>query len=105
MYKLLALITVLALAGCATTGPSGEAGVESREPLRASPGMRSCVIPQGPLSAIQPSELSSQSVTALEPPPELWARIRQGFAMPNSTATSCASRSSGTPRVRTTSSA
>ena len=26
-YKLLALTTVLALAGCATTGPSGEAGV------------------------------------------------------------------------------
>jgi membrane-bound lytic murein transglycosylase D len=82
-YKLLALTTVLALAGCATTGPSGEASVEHREPPRTQakdPGP--AVIPQGPLSAIQPSELSSQSVTALEPPPELWSRIRRGFAMP-----------------------
>jgi hypothetical protein len=82
-YKLLALTTVLALAGCATTGPSGEAGVESREPPRSQakdPGP--AVIPQGPLSAIEPSELSSQSVTALEPPPDLWSRIRGGFAMP-----------------------
>lgn len=82
-YKLLALTTVLALAGCATTGPSGEAGVESREPPRSQardPGP--AVIPQGPLSAIEPSELSSQSVTALEPPPDLWSRIRRGYAMP-----------------------
>jgi membrane-bound lytic murein transglycosylase D len=83
-YKLLALTTVLALAGCATTGPSGEASVEHREPPRSQakdPGP--AAIPQGPLSAIEPSELSSQSVTALEPPPELWSRIRRGFAMPN----------------------
>jgi membrane-bound lytic murein transglycosylase D len=82
-YKLLALTTVLALAGCATTGPSGEASVEHREPPRSqAKDSGPAVIPQGPLSAIEPSELSSQSVTALEPPPDLWSRIRRGFAMP-----------------------
>jgi membrane-bound lytic murein transglycosylase D len=79
-YKLLALTTVLALAGCATTGPSGEASVESREATKAK--APAAVIPQGPLSAIQSSDLSSQAVTTIEPPPDLWARIRRGFAMP-----------------------
>ena len=84
-YKLLALTAALALAGCATTmGPDGQP-VESREGTSvhaAKPPLPS-VIPQGPLSAIQPSELSSQSVASLEPPPDLWSRIRRGFAMPN----------------------
>ncbi len=88
MYKLLALTAVLALAGCATTsGPAGsDVAVETREKKAAAAEARAAlpsVIPQGPLSAIQPSELSSQSVTALEPPADLWARIRRGFAMPN----------------------
>ena len=86
-YKLLALSACLALAGCATTSePSGtDAAVESREAAarREAQAPLPSVIPQGPLSAIQPSELSSQSVTSLEPPPDLWARIRRGFAMPN----------------------
>ena len=86
-YKLLALTACLAVAGCATTsGPSGtEAAVESREaaPRHEAQAPLPAVIPDGPLSAIQPSELSSQSVTSLEPPPDLWARIRRGFAMPN----------------------
>ncbi|HEY0824567.1 MAG TPA: transglycosylase SLT domain-containing protein [Ramlibacter sp.] len=86
-YNLLALTAVLALAGCATTsGPAGsDVAVESRDKktaVEARPALPA-VIPQGPLSAIQPSELSSQSVTALEPPPDLWARIRRGFKMPD----------------------
>ncbi|MBC5783376.1 transglycosylase SLT domain-containing protein [Ramlibacter sp. USB13] len=84
-YKLLALTATLALAGCATTmGPDGTATVESREvaAAQAKPPLPS-VFPDGPLSAIQPSELSSPSVASLEPPPDLWARIRRGFAMPN----------------------
>ena len=84
-YNLLALTAVLALAGCATTsGPEGtQATVESRErPVTEARPAGPAVIPQGPLSAIQPSELSSQSLAALEPPPDLWARIRRGFAMP-----------------------
>ena len=84
-YKLLALTAAVALAGCATTtGPDGTAPLESREATtaQARPAQPS-VIPEGPLSAIQSSDLSSQSVTSLEPPPDLWARIRRGFAMPN----------------------
>lgn len=86
-YKLLALIAALALAGCATTmGPDGQqAAVEKREAPAVQPAAQQpalpAVIPQGPLSAIQPSELSSSTVKALEPPPDLWARIRRGFAM------------------------
>ncbi|MDB5956023.1 transglycosylase SLT domain-containing protein [Ramlibacter sp.] len=85
-YQLLALISALALAGCATTsGPDGAlAGVESRE---ARTGLEAkahapAVIPQGPMSAIKSSEVSSQSVAALEPPSDMWVRIRRGFAMP-----------------------
>ncbi|MFI4927576.1 MAG: transglycosylase SLT domain-containing protein [Burkholderiales bacterium] len=78
-YKLLALIAALALAGCATTqGPDGAGGHDGQS-AQAKPAS---VIPQGPLSAIQTSELSSQSVASLEPPPDLWIRIRRGFAMP-----------------------
>jgi membrane-bound lytic murein transglycosylase D len=85
-YKLLALTALLVLAGCATTmgpGASGPAEVESREARAPETRARqAAVIPNGPLSAIEPSELSSFNVTALEPPPDLWARIRRGFAMP-----------------------
>jgi len=91
-YKLLALTAVLALAGCATTmGPgASEAGVEARGTDAPAPAAQpaaaaapAAVIPTGPLSAIQPSEVSSQPVASLEPPPDLWARIRKGFKMPD----------------------
>jgi membrane-bound lytic murein transglycosylase D len=82
-YKLLALTAALALAGCATTMDGNQAGVEAREGQSAQQAKAlPSVIPQGPLSAIEPSELSSRGVTALEPPPDLWSRIRRGFAMP-----------------------
>lgn len=83
-YKLLALTAALALAGCATTsGPDGLATrADSLETAatQARPA-QPAVIPQGPLSAIQPSELASPTVAALEPPADLWARIRGGFKM------------------------
>jgi membrane-bound lytic murein transglycosylase D len=83
-YKLLALTALLALAGCATTsGPAGiGAPVGDASAVQSRPAGPS-VIPAGPLSAIQPKELSSQSVAAMEPPPELWSRIRAGFKMPD----------------------
>jgi len=83
-YHLLALVAALALAGCATTqGP--EAGPGSEAPVvQAGTGSKlPAAIPSGPLSAIQPRELSSQSVAGLEAPPDLWSRIRRGFSMPN----------------------
>mgnify|MGYP001627384097 CR=1 FL=1 len=85
-YNLLALIAALALSGCATTGGPGglQASVDGGE-RKAAPAAppAPAVIPTGPLSAIQPSELSSQSVAGLEAPPDLWHRIRRGFKMPN----------------------
>jgi membrane-bound lytic murein transglycosylase D len=84
-YHLLALVTALALAGCATTqGPEAvpDAGAESARP--AAHAALPSVIPTGPLSAIQPTDLSaSRGVAGLEAPPDLWNRIRRGFAMPD----------------------
>ncbi|HYE40845.1 MAG TPA: transglycosylase SLT domain-containing protein, partial [Ramlibacter sp.] len=80
-YKLLALAATLVLAGCATTmGPDGsQARVDSVKAPEAAPPP--AVIPSGPLSAIEPSEINSRKVAALEPPPDLWMRIRGGFKM------------------------
>jgi membrane-bound lytic murein transglycosylase D len=83
-YNLLALTAVLALAGCATTtGPAGpQATAPVAEPKAApAPAPLPAVIPTGPLSAIEPTDLSSPSVIALEPPPDLWQRIRRGYKM------------------------
>lgn len=81
-YHLLALAALLALAGCATTAPEtpvADAGSATPQAAKPAPA---AVIPTGPLSAIKPTELASQTVTTLEPPADLWARIRRGFAMP-----------------------
>ena len=89
-YNLLALTALLALAGCATTSGPGlnEASVETRDKPQAAKVAEAkpalpAVIPSGPLSAIQSSDLRSQGVTALETPPDLWSRIRRGFNMPD----------------------
>lgn len=86
-YNLLALTAVLALAGCATTGGPGglQADVDGaeRKPAPQAAAPLPAVIPGGPLSAIQPTDLSSQSVAGLETPPDLWHRIRRGYKMPN----------------------
>ncbi|GAB3665883.1 transglycosylase SLT domain-containing protein [Ramlibacter alkalitolerans] len=92
-YKLLALSAMLALAGCATTSgpgaPVSDLGAAKKEPpAQAAPLAQAApsapaVIPSGNLSALTGSDLSSQPVAALEPPPDLWSRIRDGFKMPN----------------------
>jgi membrane-bound lytic murein transglycosylase D len=84
-YHLLALFAALALAGCATTqGPEEAAGAEALRPAAETQASLPAVIPSGPLSAISPTDLSaSRSVAGLEAPPDLWNRIRRGFAMPN----------------------
>ena len=82
-YPLLALTAVLMLAGCATTSGPGTSQGTAAPGARVGEAKLPSVIPTGPLSAIQPSELSSRSVTPLEPPRDLWSRIRGGFAMPD----------------------
>ena len=85
-YNLLALTAVLALAGCATTGGPGglHATVDPGEKKTAPAApAQPAVIPTGPMSAIQPTDLTSASVAPLEAPPDLWHRIRRGFKMPD----------------------
>ncbi|NML45511.1 transglycosylase SLT domain-containing protein [Ramlibacter sp. G-1-2-2] len=83
-YHLLALVAALALAGCANLqGPEAVPGKEAPVAGASIGSPLPAVIPAGPLSAIQPNELSSQNVAGLEAPPDLWSRIRRGFAMPN----------------------
>jgi membrane-bound lytic murein transglycosylase D len=85
-----ALAASLWLAGCATP-PSTTADHASASP--ATPAASSAagiaastapaVIPGGPLKPIAQADLSSQTVAPLQPPRDLWDRIRRGFAMPN----------------------
>ena len=83
-YKLLALVASLALAGCATTmGPDGTTQARPGATQADTAAPLPSAIPSGPLSAIQPSELDPRTVAALEPPPDLWERIRAGFSMPD----------------------
>ncbi|MBI5279657.1 MAG: transglycosylase SLT domain-containing protein [Burkholderiales bacterium] len=90
---LLALAGALALAGCVTNPPveypvasvgrpaTHAPQAEKDKPAPAAPP--AAVIPSGPLSAVASADLSSQPVASLDTPPDLWARIRRGFAMPN----------------------
>jgi len=41
------------------------------------------IFPSGPLSPIDRAQASSSNVAQLQPPADLWERIRLGFAMPN----------------------
>ncbi|MBN9407830.1 MAG: transglycosylase SLT domain-containing protein [Burkholderiales bacterium] len=79
---------LLWLAGCATTG-SPTAG-DTAPAAAATPPVTSAatprlpaVYPAGPLAPIQASEAASRAVMQLQPPPDLWERIRRGFAMNN----------------------
>jgi len=81
----LLLAIVLALAGCATTTPP-TATAPTDDPARVPgrpAGRHSPVIPDGPLSSIRGEEVRSPGVAALQPPADLWERIRRGFAMPD----------------------
>ena len=81
------LSSLLWLAACATPpAPSSE----TSPPAAAAPAPQAepsapaaAVIPTGPLTPIAPADISSQGVTLLQPPADLWERIRRGFAMPD----------------------
>ena len=82
-----ALAGLLWLAGCATAPPSGpEAAPEplnAPQPAETGEVRAPSLIPGGPLQPITASEAASVAVAQLEPPADLWERIRRGFAMPN----------------------
>ncbi|HSV47487.1 MAG TPA: transglycosylase SLT domain-containing protein [Ramlibacter sp.] len=92
-FALAGLALLLMLAGCATSPTP--APVETLTPSQATapppaataapaPAPLPAVIPSGPLQPITAAEIASQGgVAQLQPPTDLWERIRRGFAMPN----------------------
>ncbi|HKB54253.1 MAG TPA: transglycosylase SLT domain-containing protein, partial [Ramlibacter sp.] len=84
LFHIAAFAALLWLAGCATApAPAPSADSAPAAPSSPSAPAAPAVIPGGPLSPITASEAASRGVAQLEPPADLWARIRRGFAMPN----------------------
>ncbi|GAC1543958.1 MAG: hypothetical protein NVS2B4_22150 [Ramlibacter sp.] len=76
------------LAGCASTPPPPVVQTVSRPPAVAAPTPTTQLAPPpvfaapgGPLTAIAGYDAGSRNVVAIEPPADLWGRIRSGFAM------------------------
>ncbi len=83
-FKTLLLgIAVAVLAGCASTSPPGMPGDPVLTTSSAAGPALKPVYPNGPLSPLDRAQAASDGVTHLQPPPDLWARIRSGFAMPD----------------------
>ncbi len=77
-------LTFTVLAGCASTSPPGMPGdpvlTTSTIPVAAAAPP---VVPSGALTPIDQAQAASGAVASLQPPADLWERIRRGFAMPN----------------------
>ncbi len=76
-------VTLLVLAGCATTGSDPIVGTLTPPLGDGAPSLR---LPQPASGVMQPltaAEASSRAVTLLRPPSDLWERIRRGYGMPN----------------------
>ena len=74
------------LAGCATPPSSAPAPDADATPVAVTDSASApapAVIPGGPLTPITAAEAASRAVAQLQPPADLWERIRRGFAMPN----------------------
>jgi membrane-bound lytic murein transglycosylase D len=104
LFKTSALVLGLVLAGCATVPPpSAQSGPGPDQPVSAAPASPPAaapaapapsapprvaeprpesVVPSGPLKPIEQATASSQTVATIQPPVDLWDRIRRGFAMP-----------------------
>jgi len=80
LLHIAALSFVLTLAGCAT-GPDLEP--QSPAPVTSAKPEAQPAIPGGPLQPITAAEAASRGVAQLQPPADLWERIRRGFKMPN----------------------
>jgi len=85
LVSLTFMLVMAMLAGCATPPP----GLPDDPVLSTGPGtvpgqrIAAQKAPAGPLRAITPGQVNSFPIASTEPPKELWARIRQGFAMPD----------------------
>ena len=72
-----ALAAVLWLSGCASTVPLGQEQAAPAPATPASPAAASEATQELPL------QLKRQGNLGLQPPQDIWERIRRGFAMPN----------------------
>src|SRR5512133_1805426 len=82
LFHIAALSALLWLAGCATP-PASESTTAPATAAQASEPSAPSVIPAGPLQPITAAQAASRAVAQLQPPADLWERIRRGFAMPN----------------------
>src|SRR5512133_2203193 len=82
LFHIAALSALLWLAGCATP-PASESTTAPATAAQASEPSAPSVIPAGPLQPITAGQAASRAVAELQPPADLWQRIRRGFAMPN----------------------
>jgi len=81
------LATLLWLSGCATPPAyepmAASAPVKPTESAAIAELVAPAVIPAGPLQSITAFDAASLAVVQLEPPADLWERIRRGFAIHN----------------------
>jgi len=82
LFHIAAVSALLWLAGCATP-PASVAPSTAATPSTAAQPSAPSVIPTGPLQPITAGQAASRGVAQLQPPADLWDRIRRGFAMPN----------------------
>ena len=76
-------IAVAVLAGCASTSPPGMPGDPVLTTASAAGPALTPVYPNGPLAPLARAQAASDAVAQLEPPSDLWVRIRSGFSMPD----------------------
>ena len=87
--QFLSLLVPLLLAGCASAPPPAPSSPTVDTPIPTArshtPGAPALdpIAPNLGLQSITSRQASAQGVASMEPPKELWDRIRRGFAMPN----------------------
>jgi membrane-bound lytic murein transglycosylase D len=81
LLPLAAFLSLLWLAGCATTNPSPASVSEAAPAARSETPSVPAFIPGGDLKPITAIEATPRNVILLLPPADLWERIRRGFRM------------------------
>ncbi|MDR3454041.1 MAG: transglycosylase SLT domain-containing protein [Rhodoferax sp.] len=79
LIQILCISGLLWLTGCASTSTSSS----SIDPTTGLPTSSASSRNAGALQPITAAQAASRAVAQLQPPADLWERIRRGFAMPN----------------------
>ena len=80
LIQILCISGLLWLTGCASTTTSSSSSID---PTTGLPTSSASSRAAGALQPITAAQATSRTVAELQPPADLWARIRRGFAMPN----------------------